>query len=340
MVTYFFSFVTSFCAVFLKGFQHKNVIGDHKRAVFYTSFLMAVFDVAAISLVVKGGWSVAISAGLGASLGMISSMTLHDKIFKPKDNNHINKQIGKTMTIKRTPVPYVVEDTYVIRPLCPIWITERMAERNEATEDGAIQEAVEMLLEHLGDQVLGDGEIAVHFPNKEGDPYVVVMVKDKRNDYERRRDDYIADPVKIHQIPVQNNLMEEFEDLIYTLPEGAGPDALRKDANGRYLNPKTIGAWRGFQMYHYNLTIAARANTPSKFNRCLGRYILGTLSRNGSPVVMKSPYTHTTKASAMEEANRISIDQGKAVAVFRCLDVIEAFEIPETETQQETAEQE
>lgn len=244
------------------------------------------------------------------------------------------------MTIKRAPLPYIAEDLYIIRALCPIWITERTAERGDETEDGAIQEAVEMLMDHLGDQVLQEGDVAVHYPLKEGDPYVVTLVKDTRNSYERRRDEYIANPVKVPHIPVQNNLMEEFENLLYTLPEGAGPDALRKDTNGKYMNPRTIGLWRGFQLYHYKLTIAFRPNTPTKFNRSLGRYILGTLSRNGSPVVMKSPYTHTTQAGAFEEAHRVSMEQQKAVAVFRCLDVVEAFEVPEADTQQETAEQE
>lgn len=82
MWLYLLSFVTSFGAVFLKGFQHKNVIGNHVRSVFYTSFLMAAFDVAAITLVVKGDWTIMFSAGFGAALGMVSSMKLHDRIFK------------------------------------------------------------------------------------------------------------------------------------------------------------------------------------------------------------------------------------------------------------------
>ena len=86
MTLYFFSFITSFCAVFLKGFQHKNVIGNHVKAVFYTSFLMAGFDVVAITIVVKGDWTIAFSAGFGAALGMVSSMKFHDKLFKDKRN--------------------------------------------------------------------------------------------------------------------------------------------------------------------------------------------------------------------------------------------------------------
>lgn len=82
---YLLSFTTSFCSVFLKGFQHKNVIGNHIRPVFYTSFLMAAFDIAAITIVVKGDWTIVFSAGLGAALGMISSMKFHDKLFKPKE---------------------------------------------------------------------------------------------------------------------------------------------------------------------------------------------------------------------------------------------------------------
>ena len=85
MTLYLLSFITSFCAVFLKGFQHKNVIGNHVHAVFYTSFLMAAFDVAAITMIVKGDWTIMFSAGFGAALGMVSSMKFHDRLFKSKE---------------------------------------------------------------------------------------------------------------------------------------------------------------------------------------------------------------------------------------------------------------
>lgn len=75
------SILVSFIAVFLKGFQHKNVIGTHLRAVFITSYLMAAFDVLAVNIVVIGGWWVALTAGIGASCGMVTAILLHDKIF-------------------------------------------------------------------------------------------------------------------------------------------------------------------------------------------------------------------------------------------------------------------
>lgn len=79
---YALSAIVSFVACFLKGFQHKNVIGGHLKAVYFTSWLMAIFDVAAVYLIVKGGWPIAISSGFGASLGMVVAVVLHNRIFK------------------------------------------------------------------------------------------------------------------------------------------------------------------------------------------------------------------------------------------------------------------
>ncbi len=79
---YALSIFVSFIACFLKGFQHKNVIGGHIKTVFFTSWLMAAFDVAAVTLIVQGGWPIALSSGLGASVGMVAAIKLHDRLFK------------------------------------------------------------------------------------------------------------------------------------------------------------------------------------------------------------------------------------------------------------------
>jgi hypothetical protein len=78
------SVCVSFVAVFLKGFQHKNVIGNHMRTIFFTSYAMAAFDVAAVGIIVAGGWPIAITSGTGAAFGMISSIKLHDLVFGRK----------------------------------------------------------------------------------------------------------------------------------------------------------------------------------------------------------------------------------------------------------------
>lgn len=79
---YITSVFVSFTSVFLKGFQHKNVIGSHMKATFITSYAMSAFDVAAVSLIVKGGWPIAFTSGTGAAFGMIAAMLVHDKMFK------------------------------------------------------------------------------------------------------------------------------------------------------------------------------------------------------------------------------------------------------------------
>lgn len=79
---YALSVVTSFCSIALKGFQHKNVIGNHQKSVFFTAYAMAAFDVVSVSLIVSGGWPIALSSGTGAAFGMLAAINLHDRIFK------------------------------------------------------------------------------------------------------------------------------------------------------------------------------------------------------------------------------------------------------------------
>ncbi len=73
---YALSVFASFVVVFLKGFQHKNVIQNQRRWVFVTSYLMA--------FIIKGGWPVALTSGTGAALGMVSSMWAHDWLMAKK----------------------------------------------------------------------------------------------------------------------------------------------------------------------------------------------------------------------------------------------------------------
>ena len=74
--------IATFVTVFLKGFQHKNVIGGHLRLTFITSYAMAIADVVLVNLIVKTGWEVAFYCGTGAATGMVLSMLAHDKWVK------------------------------------------------------------------------------------------------------------------------------------------------------------------------------------------------------------------------------------------------------------------
>lgn len=71
--------MVSFMAVFLKGFQHQNVIGGKYKAAFFVSYLMAAFEVAVVTFMVQNGWSSVIPVGTGAALGIILSMWLYRK---------------------------------------------------------------------------------------------------------------------------------------------------------------------------------------------------------------------------------------------------------------------
>ena len=75
-------FIISFTAVFLKGFQHQNVIGGNYKSAFIVSYAMAVLDVAVVSFIVESGWSSILPVGTGAALGIVLSMYIYRRINK------------------------------------------------------------------------------------------------------------------------------------------------------------------------------------------------------------------------------------------------------------------
>lgn len=80
-VPYFLATLVTFVSVFLKGFQHKNVIANKMKLIVLTSYLMAAADVLLVGLIVKDGWALIPYCGTGAALGMYISIKLHDKLF-------------------------------------------------------------------------------------------------------------------------------------------------------------------------------------------------------------------------------------------------------------------
>jgi len=79
-------FLVSFVYVFMKGFQHQNVIGGNYKPAFILCYCMAALEVATVSLIVQQGWSSAIVIGAGASIGIVSSMYLYRKWNHGKTN--------------------------------------------------------------------------------------------------------------------------------------------------------------------------------------------------------------------------------------------------------------
>lgn len=83
-MTQFIAFGITFLAIFLKGWQHKNVIHDRYLWIVVTSYLMASLDILTIGLVVKYGTDMILYQGTGAALGMLASVLLHNKMMKRK----------------------------------------------------------------------------------------------------------------------------------------------------------------------------------------------------------------------------------------------------------------
>lgn len=79
--THSLAFLVTFCSVFLKGFQHKNVIANKMKSIVVTSYLMASADVFLVGLIADEGWILIPFCGTGAALGMFLSIKLHDRLF-------------------------------------------------------------------------------------------------------------------------------------------------------------------------------------------------------------------------------------------------------------------
>lgn len=71
-----------FLYVFLKGFQHQNVIHGKYKGAFILSYLMAAFEVACVTLVVQNGWASILPVGTGAAFGIVASMYAYRRINK------------------------------------------------------------------------------------------------------------------------------------------------------------------------------------------------------------------------------------------------------------------
>ena len=80
------AFAASFTFVFLKASQQRHVVHNDWFHVLPTSLAMAFCEYYVIALVVKMGYSLAlvVAGGVGAGLGCMAAMWLHNKRLKRK----------------------------------------------------------------------------------------------------------------------------------------------------------------------------------------------------------------------------------------------------------------
>ena len=76
------AFLVSFIAIFLRGFQQMNVIHSKYTMIAVTSYLLALTDVAVVSIIVEHGWNTVVAQGSGAALGMLTSIYIHNRWVK------------------------------------------------------------------------------------------------------------------------------------------------------------------------------------------------------------------------------------------------------------------
>jgi hypothetical protein len=76
------AFLVSFIAIFLRGFQQMNVIHGKYTMIAITSYLLALTDVAVVSIIVEHGWNTVLAQGSGAALGMLASVYIHNRWVK------------------------------------------------------------------------------------------------------------------------------------------------------------------------------------------------------------------------------------------------------------------
>lgn len=70
--------------IFTRAIQQQNVIGGHYVAAALTPYVIAASEVAMVLLVVDTGWTAIPWVGTGGSIGVISAMYLHRRLFKQR----------------------------------------------------------------------------------------------------------------------------------------------------------------------------------------------------------------------------------------------------------------
>jgi hypothetical protein len=227
------------------------------------------------------------------------------------------------------PLDFLSPEPLSLKAIDQTWLNKRAAElANPETPDvpnieGALLEALDQLYERIGTNAKDDVPALVFAPDNATDPYVVGISLDRRSGRERRGADRgPANPTPLMPDTKENTLREDFENLLFE-SGSFDPGIVTRDGNGRYLVPWVNARWEGFQMYHSKLVVNSTGTFKNKYTRTLGRYVIGKVAVNGGVIFKQIPFRHQTKALALEEANRLSVDLGGAFAVFRCLDIIE-----------------
>lgn len=212
------------------------------------------------------------------------------------------------------------------------WIRTRSAELaavdgTEPDDAKALLEAVEVLVGRLGGNAIEDADVMVYAPATDTDPYVVGIPIHRITPRAGRTPKEVNEklsPVPYCETTKKETLRADFEDMLFEVGEHE-ISIIDRDSNGNYLLPWVAERWAGFQMYHKHFISIPVDNHKGKHNKTLAQYVVGKVNANGTVMFHNTPFRHSTRASATEEANRLSQQYQTAFAIFRCQDIIESY---------------
>jgi len=215
-----------------------------------------------------------------------------------------------------------------LRAVSTVWLkkrsTELATEQNLPEHDieGALQEAVEVFRRRLAWNFDEASDVLVYEPSGPDDPYILALplVKEQhpkkpltppKNDYPNS-----AKPAAVL------TLKGEFERLMKAREEPLGEGGLSLNAEGEYINLHVRSMFEGFCMYHRDLSCFRQPTYKPAYDRIMGRYVVGAVTKTGSVLFTRAPYRHQRLDLAVTEAKRLAEEKEGTFAVFRCVDVI------------------
>lgn len=185
----------------------------------------------------------------------------------------------------------------------------------------ALKEIAETISERFGANLI-EGEVTVYYPTSSKDPYVFGIpctknTKKKVNQVNKEDPLAIIKSRPFRPEVKGNTLQQDFEDALFE--DKARPiSATNKTPDGIYTNPIIQAQWEGFKLYHSKFD----KDLSKRQDKTLGRYVIGKVIVSGQVKFHELPFRHPTKATAMEEANRLANTYGGGFGVFRCIEIV------------------
>ena len=210
-----------------------------------------------------------------------------------------------------------------VRAIDSAWVAERAA-KDKVTEQEVISEIAEHLATRLNHTMDETRDVLLYSPENKGDPYILALPLKLEAPKEKR---FINEgklpPKSFIKSELDNDkITAEFERLIKKKYPNLNDFVFIKDSLGVYLDPTIKDYWEGFLLYHDSQTTVCDTVNKKIYEKSIGRFIIGKIVPSGAVLFNKAPYRHATRASATEEALRLSNAYDCSFVVYRAIGVV------------------